>query len=58
MAYATLLESFVALGKVHSPGTPPPDAITVRIHQIETEVVDQHWQALTKTRPLRLPLSG
>lgn len=58
MAYATLLQSFIALGKVHSPDTPPPEAITVRIRQIDTEVTDQHWQALTKTRPLRLPLSG
>lgn len=53
-AYKTLLESFVALGKVHAPDAPPPKAITDRILQIATE----HWETRTKTRPLRLPGDG
>jgi predicted Zn-dependent protease len=57
-AYETLLQSFVALGAVHAPGTPAPKAITDRIAQIRAEIAEYHWEALTKTRPLRLPLSG
>ena len=57
-AYKTLLESFVALGKVHAPNAPAPKAITDRILQIEKEIATEHWEALTKTRPLRLPGDG
>jgi hypothetical protein len=57
-AYKTLLESFVALGKVHAPDAPPPKAIVDRIQQIEKEIADEHWQAHTTTRPLRLPGNG
>jgi hypothetical protein len=53
-----LLKSFIVLGNVHSPGTPPPTAITMRIDQIRAEIKEMHWEALTKTRPLNLPLSG
>ena len=56
--YKTLLESFVALGKVHAPNAAPPKAIVDRIRQIEKEITDEHWEALTKTRPLRLPGNG
>ncbi len=57
-AFGTLLQSFIALGSVHAPSAPPPRAITVRIRQIEAEIAEQHWESLTKTRPLNLPLSG
>ena len=57
-AFGTLLQSFIALGGVHSPGAPPPKAITVRIDQIHAEIKEFHWDSLTKTRPLKLPLSG
>lgn len=57
-AFGTLLQSFVALGAVHAPGTPAPKAITVRIDQIRAEIKEFHWDSLTKTRPLKLPLSG
>jgi predicted Zn-dependent protease len=56
--YKTLLESFVALGKVHAPDAPPPKAIVDRIRQIEKEIADEHWQTRTKTRPLQLPGNG
>ena len=57
-AFGTLLQSLVALGAVHAPGSPAPKAITVRIEQIRAEIAEQHWDSLTKTRPLKLPLSG
>jgi predicted Zn-dependent protease len=57
-AYETLLRSFVVLGEVHAPGTPAPKAITDRIEQIRAEIAEYHWEGLTKTRALRLPLSG
>jgi predicted Zn-dependent protease len=56
--FKTLLESFVALGKVHAPAAPAPKAIVDRIHQIEREIADEHWQSRTKTRPLQLPGNG
>jgi predicted Zn-dependent protease len=56
--YELLLQSFVVLGKVHAPGTPAPKAITDRIAQIRAEIVERHWEGLTKMRALRLPLSG
>jgi len=56
--YKTLLESFVALGKVHAPDAPPPKAIVDRIQQIQKEIADEHWQTRTKTRPLQLPGNG
>lgn len=56
--YKTLLESFVALGKVHAPSAPAPKAITDRITQIEREIASEHWETLTKTRRLRLPGDG
>jgi predicted Zn-dependent protease len=55
IGFKTLLESFVALGKVHSPTKPPQKAIAYRIEQIEREIVTEHWESLTTTRPLRLP---
>src|SRR5690242_7649857 len=48
-AYKTILESFIALGVVHSPAAPPPTAIVDRIHQIEREIAEKHWDALTKS---------
>ena len=51
----TLLESFIALGKVHAPSEPPNRLIADRVTQIDKEIVDEHWELLTKTRPLRLP---
>jgi len=57
-AYETLLQSFVALGNVHAPGQPAPKAITDRIAQIRAEIAEFHWESLTKTRPLKLPLAG
>lgn len=54
-AYKTLLESFVVLAKVHFPASPPPKAITDRITQIESEIREFHWEALTKTTPIALP---
>jgi hypothetical protein len=51
----TLLESYVALAKVHAPNAPPPKAIADRVAQIEQEIVSEHCESLTKTRPLRLP---
>ena len=51
----TLLESFIALGKVHTPSEPPNTLIADRITQIDKEIVDEHWESLTKTRLLRLP---
>lgn len=56
--FDTVLQAFVALNTVHAPGTPAPKAITVRIDQIRAEIKEMHWEALTKTRPLKLPLSG
>jgi predicted Zn-dependent protease len=53
-----LLQSFVALAGVHAPTAPPPRAIVERIEQIHAEIVDRHWQALTRTRPLHVPMSG
>jgi len=57
-AYKTILESFVALGKVHAPSAPAPKAITDRITQIENEIGEFHWEARTRTRPLLLPGTG
>jgi predicted Zn-dependent protease len=54
-AYKTLLESFVALGKVHAPAAAPPKAIVDRITQIEREIQEFHWESLTGTRPIALP---
>jgi predicted Zn-dependent protease len=56
--FTLILSSFIALGRVHAPNDQPPTAITDRIRQIEQEIVSEHWQARTKTRPLRLPDSG
>jgi predicted Zn-dependent protease len=56
--YKTLLESFVALGRVHAPNAPPAQAIVDRIRQVEREIKDEHWESRTKTRPLLLPGSG
>lgn len=53
-AYKTLLSTFVALGTVHDPGAPAPKLITDRIDQIDREIATEHWESLTKTRPLRL----
>lgn len=53
-----LLQSFIALGTVHAPTVAPQHAIVVRIDQIRAEIAEYHWEGLTKTRPIRLPLSG
>jgi len=50
-----LLQSFIALGTVHAPGTPPSRVIGDRVDQIDKEIVSEHWEALTSTRPIRLP---
>jgi beta-barrel assembly-enhancing protease len=55
IGFKTLLESFIALGKVHAPQASPQKAIADRIQQIEREIASEHWEALTTTRPLRLP---
>ncbi|HZI41085.1 MAG TPA: hypothetical protein VFD67_05260 [Gemmatimonadaceae bacterium] len=49
---------FVALGKVPAPSAPAPKAIVDRIHQIDREIADEHWESRTKTRPLQLPGNG
>jgi predicted Zn-dependent protease len=51
----TLLESFIALGKVHAPSEPPNRLIADRVVQIDKQIADERWETLTKTRPLRLP---
>jgi len=55
LGYKMLLGSYVALAKVHAPDAPPPKAIVDRIDQIDGEIASEHWETLTKTRPLRLP---
>jgi hypothetical protein len=55
IGFKTLLESFVALAKVHSPNGPPLRVIVDRIDQIDQEIVSEHWESRTKTRALRLP---
>jgi predicted Zn-dependent protease len=55
LGYRMLLQSFIALALVHAPTAPPPQAIVDRINQINAEIADEHWEALTTTRPLRLP---
>jgi predicted Zn-dependent protease len=55
LGYKMLLQSFTALALVHAPAAPPPQAIVDRIDQINAEIVSEHWEALTTTRPLRLP---
>ncbi|GJG85523.1 hypothetical protein tb265_07040 [Gemmatimonadetes bacterium T265] len=57
-AYRTLLESFVALGRVHAPAAPPARELTDRIAQIEREIAAEHWEGRTRTRPLQLPGAG
>ena len=56
--FRTLLQSFVALARVQAPDKPAPQAIVVRIDQIEKEIRSEHWETLTRTRPLALPGSG
>jgi predicted Zn-dependent protease len=58
LGYKMLLSSYVALARVHAPDAPPPRAIVDRVSQIEQEITTEHWESRTKTRPLRLPLSG
>jgi len=58
LGYKMLLSSYVALAKVHDPSAPPPQAIVDRVTQIEQEIASEHWESLTTTHPLRLPLSG
>lgn len=55
LGYKMLLGSFVAMSTVHTPSAPPPKAIVDRVDQIDREIADEHWESLTKTRPLRLP---
>ena len=56
--YEMILQTLVAIAGVQSPTTPAPKAITVRITQIRDEIKTQHWDALTKTRPIALPYSN
>ena len=55
VGFRTLLESYIALAKVHAPNGPPLRVIADRVQQIDQEIVSEHWESLTKTRPLRLP---
>jgi predicted Zn-dependent protease len=55
LGFKTLLESYVALARVHAPNAPGPKAIIDRVAQIDREIVDQTWETLTKTRTLKLP---
>jgi len=55
IGFRTLLESFVALAKVHTPNAPPLRVILDRVDQIDREIVTEHWDDKTKTRALRLP---
>jgi len=57
-AYKTMMESFIALGKVHAPNAKPARELTDRIAQIERQITEMHWDTLTRTRPLRLPGTG
>lgn len=57
-AYKTMMEAFIALGKVHAPNAAPAKELTDRIDQIQRQIAEEHWEALTTTRPLRLPGSG
>jgi len=50
-----LLQSFIALGTVHAPTTPPSRVIGDRVDQIDKEIVTEHWEALTALKPLRIP---
>jgi predicted Zn-dependent protease len=55
LGFKTLLESYVALAKVHAPNAPGPKAIVDRVAQIDKEIADMKWEAQTKTRTLKLP---
>jgi predicted Zn-dependent protease len=57
-AYEMILQTFVVIGGVQSPKTPAPKAITDRITQIRNEIQTEHWEQLTKTRPIALPYSN
>ena len=50
-----LLESYIALGRVHAPDAPPQQLIADRITQVELEIASEGWGGVTRTRPLRLP---
>ena len=51
----TMLETFLALAKLHSPKAPPPQSLIVRIDQIKNQIKANHWEKLSSTRPLELP---
>ena len=55
IGFKTLLESFVALAKVHAPNARPPRVIVDRVDQMDKEIIDEHWKELTKTRGIRIP---
>jgi len=57
-AYESILKTFVALGTVWTPDKPAPKANTDRITQIRDEIAREHWEKLTKTRPIALPYSN
>jgi len=57
-AYESILKTFVALGTEWTPDKPAPKAITDRITQIRDEIAREHWEKLTKTRPIALPYSN
>lgn len=57
-AYKTMMESFIALGKVHAPNAPPAKELTDRIDQIQRQIAEEHWESLTQTKRLRLPGAG
>lgn len=53
-----MMETFIALGKVHAPNATPAREFTDRVAQIERQIAEMHWDTLTRTRPLRLPGTG
>lgn len=55
VGFKTLLESFLALAKVHAPNAPPPRVIVDRVDQIDREIIAEHWEAQTRTRAIRIP---
>jgi hypothetical protein len=55
VGYRMLLQSYLALARVHAPDAPPLKAIVDRVGQIDREIISEHWEGLTKTRVIRLP---
>lgn len=51
-------QTFVVIRGVQSPKTPAPKAVGDRITQIRHEIRSEHWERLTRTRPIALPYSN